>query len=86
MTTNRCVKDFLRNGSPFPNNLALQDVLKYLKRIKGKYRSSFIEMGLIGYKNVKPQNTPQFHSVGAGPDNNYWGKSQSSNALAKSTR
>ena len=69
VTMNRWVKDFLRNGSPFPNNLTLQDVLKYLKRIKGKYRFSFIEMGLIGY-NVKPQTTPHFLSVGAGPDNN----------------
>ena len=27
-------------------------------------------MGQIGYKKVKPQNTPQFRSVGSGPDNN----------------
>ena len=34
VTMNRWVKDFLRNGSHFPNNLTLQDVVKYLKRIK----------------------------------------------------
>ena len=49
---NKWVKDFLRKGSPLPNNLSLQDVLKYLRKIKRKYKSQFIELGLIGYKNI----------------------------------
>ena len=63
---NRWIKDYLRNGSPFPNKLNLQDVVAYLKKIKKKYKSQFIEMGLIGYKNVKPQTTPQFREIGVG--------------------
>ena len=63
---NRWVKDFLRKGSPLPNNLDLQDILKYLRKITKKYKSQFIELGLIGYKNVKPQTTPQFREIGVG--------------------
>ena len=38
----------------------------YLRKITKKYKSQFIEVGLIGYKNVKPQTTPQFREIGVG--------------------
>ena len=66
---NRWVKDFLRKGSLLPKNLGLQDVLKYLRKITKKFKSQFIELGLIGYKNINPQTTPQFREIGVGTNN-----------------
>ena len=63
---NRWLRDYLRKGSPLPDNLEFQDVVKYLRKIKKKYKTQFIELGLIAYKNVKPQTTPQFRAIGVG--------------------
>ena len=70
VSMNRWVKYFLRKGTPFPSNLTLQDVLNYVRKIKNKYRTNFIEKALIGYKNVRPQNNPQFRSIGTGSNVN----------------
>ena len=34
VTMTKWIRNFLRNNTPFPNNLSLQDVLKYLNKIK----------------------------------------------------
>ena len=69
VTMIKWVKDFLRNKTPFPNNLKLQDVLKYINKIRKKYKTDFLQMGLIGFKNVNPATTPQSRTVDVGTNN-----------------